>query len=94
MELTVKRNRIDVIGQIWQPGIGTCAMTYNLSSYDIDNIGETTRDNVEHWLSLKSGDFQSIDDFHAVVGETEIPWSSEEGEFTFQDCMCSQELAP
>lgn len=87
MRFTVERNWIDVVGVIWLPPI-TCAMRYDLNNYDMDNIGEPTRENVDAWLSTHSGDFQSITDFHAVVGETEIDWADAENECVFNDCMC------
>ncbi len=86
MKFTVERNWIDVIGQIWMPAV-TCATRRDLSDYDMRNIGEPTRENVDRWLALNVGDFQSIADFHAVIGETEIPWEREESELTFIDCM-------
>jgi len=30
--------RIEVVGNIWHPGVGVCAMTYNLRSYDVGNM--------------------------------------------------------
>ena len=87
MQFTVERNWIDVVGGIWMPYGSKCALKINLSDYDIRNIGEPTRDNIEQWLACNAGDFSSIDDFHAIVGETEIPWATEEGELTFSDCM-------
>jgi hypothetical protein len=85
---TVDENYIEFIGKIWQPGIGPCAMRIDLSPYDLENIGENpTRNDVSLWLDTHSGDFQSVLDFHAVVGETEFPWENEESECTFNDCM-------
>lgn len=46
-----------------------------------------TRRSVELWLCSNAGDFSSIQDFHAVVGEVEIEWETEEGEMAFNDCM-------
>jgi hypothetical protein len=86
MKFTIERNWIEVIGRIWMPPV-ICAQHIDLSSYDIKNIGEATRENVENWLGSHTGDFQSIKDFHAVVGETDIPWNDEDSEFTYQDCM-------
>lgn len=82
---TVDRNWIDVVGHIWQPGIGLCAMTYNLNAHDIENIGEITRENISAWIDTHSGDFRNIVDFHAVVGEKEFPWQTEEGEVAFMN---------
>jgi hypothetical protein len=83
MKFTIERNWIDVVGHIWQPGIGLCAMTYSLNKHDMDTIGEPTRENVSAWIDTHSGDFQDIVDFRAVVGEVEIPWATEEGEAAF-----------
>ena len=85
----IRSDYICVIGTIWMPST-TAATQYNLSSYDLRNISETeeyTRENVERWLAMNSGDFQSVDDFSASIGDVEIPWQDEESEFTYFDCM-------
>ena len=86
MKFSVERNWVEVVGTIWMPSV-TAAMRYDLSAYDVANIGTPTRENVEDWLSCHSGDFQHVADFHAIVGETEIPWQSEENECVYWDCM-------
>jgi hypothetical protein len=85
MKYTVERNWIDVLGRIWQPGIGPCGLRIDLRAGDMENIGEATRDNVERWLASHAGDFQEIIDFHAIVGEVEIDWASEDNEATYCD---------
>ena len=87
MRYLVERNFVQVIGMIWQPLAGQCAMEYPLTAHDVANIGRFTRGNVETWLSANSGDFQSIDDFRASVGDDEIEWADEESEFTYNDCV-------
>lgn len=87
MRYMVEKNFVRVVGGIWQPGVGPCAMERSLSSYDVRNIGEFTRDNVQKWVDRNMGDFQSITDFYATVGDEEIPWADEENELTFNDCM-------
>lgn len=82
---------VDVVGKIWMP-MTTAAMRYELSDYDLENIGEFTRENVEDWLGTHSGDFSSVADFSAVCGNVEIPWESEENEMTFVDCMYPAEV--
>lgn len=82
----VRVAHIQMIGQIWQPNT-TCAMDKQLSDYDLKNIGDFTRPNVEQWLITHSGDFRSVDDFRAVCGDTSISWASEESECTYADCM-------
>ena len=90
---TMRRTRIahvEVVGKIWMP-MTTAAYIYDLSDYDLENIGEFTRENVDDWLGTHAGDFSSIQDFHAVCGDVEIPWQSEENEMTFCDCMYPSE---
>ena len=79
-------NFVQVIGTIWMPAC-TAAMEYPLSAHDVANIGRFTRDNVAAWLSANSGDFQSIDDFRASIGDDEIEWADEESEFTYDDLV-------
>lgn len=86
MRYMVERNFVQVLGKIWQPGVGPCAMEYPLNAYAVKNIGRFTRRNVELWLCSHAGDFQSIIDFRASVGVKEIPWANEENELTFNDC--------
>lgn len=88
---TVDINQIQVIGYIWMPNNVVRAYKYTLEPYDMDNIGEPTRENVEAWLAMNAGDFSNILDFYAEVGETLIPWSSEESELTYQDCIYPSE---
>lgn len=82
---------VEVLGKIWMPAT-TAAHTYELTDYDLTNIGDTfTRENVEQWLATHAGDFQSITDFHAVCGEDDIPWKSEESENAYNDAVLSPE---
>lgn len=90
MRFTVERNWIEVIGTIWMPAV-TCGQRIELSQYDIGNIGEATRENVDQWLTTHTGDFQSVKDFRAVIGEVEIPWNDEESECVYSDCMFPSE---
>jgi len=98
MRQTTIISKVDVIGHIWMPS-APAAYTYTLTAYDVDNIraygdGHLTRDAVEHWLSLNSGDFQSVEDFSVTIGDGEFdsPWSSEDNEFTFLDCMYGDDI--
>lgn len=96
----VEHNYVEVVGKIWMPAT-TAAYRYDLSAYDVKNIigqaeydtGERkiTRDAVEQWLAFNAGDFQCIDDFHASIGDDDFPWSDEESELTFSDCMYPSE---
>ncbi len=86
---TITINEIHVIGTLWMGG--TAAMTYKLTAYDLENIGELTRENVQKWLDTHSGDFQSLSDFHADIGDFDSPWEHAESECTFNDCMFPSE---
>ena len=70
---------------------GIASIHKDLSDYDLGNIGEFTRDNVEQWLTSHSGDFQEVIDFTAVCGKEEIPWSSEDNEMTYLDTISDGE---
>ena len=86
MRYVVEVNYIRIIGRIWLPPV-ICAQELKLSDYDIGNIGELTRESVEHWLSTNAGDFQSIEDFSFSIKDTDVEWSDEESEFTYSDLM-------
>lgn len=95
----VTRNWIEMIGPIWWPAGAMCAQRKDLSDYDLDNMrddeGQITRESVERWLCLNSGDFQHVADFAAYItaddGEHVFPWADEESEFTYLDCMSPTE---
>jgi hypothetical protein len=89
MKFTIERAWVDAVGRGWYGQ--EIAYTYNLTKYDLDSIGEETRENVELWLSTNAGDFQSISDFHAVLRNSEIPWNSEEKECSFNDLVYPME---
>ena len=94
MQYLIQKSIVQIIGVIWMPAV-TCAKELTLSPYDVDNArdhgGKITRESVAQWLTTHSGDFQSVADFSASIedGEmtVEIPWSIEESEFAFNDCM-------
>lgn len=84
---TMRRVRVAyvlILGKLWMP-MATATMRIDLRDYDLENIGEFTRENVEQWLMTHSGDFSSVTDFYAVCGNVEIPWSSEENEMAYYD---------
>ena len=97
MRYTVTRQRIEVIGYIWQPGVGICAMSRDLNSYDLGNIEDPTdRDSVAERVYMLFGDFQSIEDFRADfhIGDQHIVHEWEKGEDSacaFSDAMYPSE---
>jgi len=81
----VRRAYVDVLGIIWMPAVMAAKRT-QLSDRDLKNIGEFTRENVYNWLAVHEGDFRSIEDFYAVVGEEEIDWVKDTSEAHWLDC--------
>lgn len=65
----------------------TAAYDYTLRPYDLENIGEFTRENVQDWLDKNAGDFSSVLDFRAEVGEEVIDWANEENGVAYYNCM-------
>lgn len=92
--IMVEYNYVDVVGLIWMPQT-TCSYRYNLDSYAIENIrehgeGEITREAIEQWLTTNSGDFSSIQDFRASIGDLDIPFATEEGELAYYDTVAEE----
>lgn len=86
---TMRRVRVAyvlILGKLWMP-MCDASQRQDLSNYDLENIGEFTRENVEQWLMTHSGDFSSVTDFYAVCGDVEIPWSSEDNEMAYYDTI-------
>jgi hypothetical protein len=75
--------------------VGTEAMTsLGLHPFDLWAIGEFTRENILSWL--KRGNcldgFPALyghEDFHAVCGDIDIPWATEESSRSF-DCLMKE----
>ena len=86
MKFIVERNWIDILVKIWMPVI-TAGLRIDLSIEDVRNIGTPTRENVSRWLNTHSGYFSKVLDFHAIVGEEEIPWEHEESEIDYSACV-------
>jgi hypothetical protein len=69
------RPYVEIVGGIGLPRI-------ELSDADMRSIGEFTRDNVLRWMDSHRGPdwvgILPIEDFHAVCGDLDIPWATEE----------------
>ena len=96
VKYTVTKQRVQVIGYIWQPGAGLCAQTRDLDRYDMSNIeNPADRSSVEHYIGLNFGDFSEILDWSAdfdIDGlHIEHPWLDEDSEWKFYDCMYGME---
>ena len=97
MRYIVTKQRVQVIGKIWQPGVGICAEVKDLTDYDMSNIEDPGNlADVEHWISLHFGDFREILDFRADFHWNDIQivyeWKNgEESELAFADAMFPSE---
>ena len=92
MRYTVTKQQIQVVGYIWQPGVGLCAYEKSLDTSDMENIGDVRdREAVAQWIDKNFGDFQSIEDFRADfhLGDENVihEWGREESEMAYNDCM-------
>lgn len=97
MKRTYTYSFINVVGKIWMPAV-TCSQQLKPDSHDVENMrdddGNITRESVERWLMLHTGDFQSIQDFYADIETPEginhvFDWASEIGEMNYLDTLPS-----
>jgi hypothetical protein len=58
-----------------------CSWRFDLDPFDLWTIGEFTREDISSWLD-KCPRFEigvyGYEDFHAVCGDIDIPWATEE----------------
>ena len=80
-------SEVRIIGYGWYGQ--KIAMVDRLSSQELKQIldycgGKYSREGVEQWLSLHSGDFQNIVDFAITIGDNEFDsdWTDEESEYS------------
>ena len=66
---------VDIINDI------TVMYRRDLSASDLSLIGEFTRENISRWLKSDRLDIYGFTDFHAVCGDIDIPWTTEEGRY-------------
>ena len=95
MIYTVRKDFVRVLGHGWlafnrygfpSHPYPSMAYEYSLTKRDLDEIGDfLTRSNIDRWLATNSGDFSSITDWSASIGEHEIPFEHEENESAYFD---------
>jgi len=99
MRYTTVTSVIQVIGKIWMPPI-MAAMEYTVRPDDLkDEDGKITRDSIDRWVCLHTGDFQSITDWRADISTDDngepldivIDWRTEDSKITWYDCMYGSE---
>jgi hypothetical protein len=61
---------------------------HELSKADLCFIGEFTRENISSWLD-RGNTFEvgvyGYEDFHAVCGDIDIPWATEEARLCYSE---------
>ena len=63
--------------------LGAVAQTrFNLNQTDLRSIGEFTRENISNWMKRQRSTnwlgLLPVEDFHAVCGDIDIPWTTED----------------
>lgn len=86
MRYVVRKSIVRILGGIWWPYGATCAQLKELSAYDVENArddeGKITRESLDRWVSLHSGDFSSVVDWSASIedGDETLDFDWEKGE--------------
>jgi hypothetical protein len=86
---------IEIISEHIIPG------RFELQRFELWLIGEFTRENISRWLdsggplgwSFEMGVY-GWTDFHAVCGEIDVPWASEEAKNAYERVMRLVNLTP
>jgi hypothetical protein len=80
---TLERPYIEIVSGI---GVLRC----ELNKADLRFIGEFTRDNVSRWTYSHTGldwvGILPVEDVHAVCGDVDIPWATEEARLCWMKC--------
>jgi len=88
----IERNSVQYIGLIHQPGF-TGAQEQTLSRGDVAHMqaghpGQpVTRADLQAWLATHTGDFATVTDFCASIGDTEYDWDHDDSEGIYWACM-------
>ena len=69
---------IEIVGAVY------ATRRHELTDFDLWAIGEFTRENISKWLERSNcldgwTGIYGCEDFHAVCGDIDIPWATEEG---------------
>jgi hypothetical protein len=87
----IERNSVQVLGELWWPIGHPAACEYPLTAHDLDQLrdeqGQITRDDIDGWICRHVGDFSTIIDFTASIGDQEYPWSNEDNEILSHDIL-------
>ncbi|HXP43102.1 MAG TPA: hypothetical protein VN833_22815 [Candidatus Acidoferrales bacterium] len=85
-----ERPYVEIVG-----GIGL--FRHELSEADLSSIGEFTRENVLRWMNNHRGPdwvgILPIEDFHAVCGDIDIPWATEQARLDYLAKGPTEEMA-
>ena len=103
MRYRVEKSVVRIIGLGWYGN--TCAMCKELSGYDVGNLEdsglreglskEETRNVIEGWLAMNTGDFQEILDFEADIelgdgGNVLLEWTKEDSESEYFEAVYTE----
>jgi len=82
---------IDIVTAALPSGKVHATTRYELSDSDLRQIGKLTRNNVLAWMEGHQGvdwievlTWGPIYDFHAVCGDVDIPWATENGQQLYE----------
>ena len=98
-KITIRRSYIIILGRLWMPQC-MASMYKMLSAYYAENIraegdGEITREAIEQWLAVNSGDFSSVVDFVASIEDgdetRDFEWTTEENEIAYLATLPAEE---
>lgn len=82
---------IQVVGQIWQPGMGLCTYSYSPGSSQLQpalNKKYLSRKDVDEWLKKHAGDFSQVEDYCVINNDKVVfPWKEPKNEAIYADSM-------
>lgn len=87
MKTTIIRdlNEIQFIGHIWQGQLA--AAVVQLQAEECAALAGKSRAEIADYARRRNGDFETVLDFKAVIGETVQGWSDDGSPDLFADCM-------
>jgi hypothetical protein len=86
MEDQMNTAYIEIVG-------GIAVYRWNLNQADLRHIGDFTRWRVAQWLYDRLGPEDSMQDFHAVCGNIDIPWDTEAARLIWNASASSESTA-
>jgi hypothetical protein len=87
MKITTTKevNEVQFIGHIWQGQLAAAVVT--LKPFECELLAGKSRPEIAEYARRRNGDFESIVDFKAIIGETVLGWTEDGSPDIFADCM-------